>query len=38
MLSKNASLNDSFKLERTNGMPPKIAILTQANVENKKAC
>ena len=38
MLSKNASLNESFKSERIKGIPPKNAILIQANDENKNAC
>ena len=38
MLSKNASLNESFKLERINGILPKKAILIQASDENKNAC
>jgi len=38
ILSKNASLNESFKFERIKGILPKIAILIQAREENKNAC
>tara|TARA_Y100000817_G_scaffold312830_1_gene307535 strand:- start:868 stop:1152 length:285 start_codon:yes stop_codon:yes gene_type:complete len=38
MLSKNASLIESSKLDKMKGILPKHAILIQANDENKKAC
>ena len=38
MLSKKASLNEKFKLERTKGIDPKKATATQATVENRKVC
>ena len=38
MLSKKASLNVRFNVDKMKGMLPKIATKTQAKVENRKVC
>jgi hypothetical protein len=38
MLSKNASVIDSSRLEKIKGKEPNIAILNQERAVNKKAC
>ena len=38
MLSKKASVTDSFSSEKINGMEPKTAILNQDKAVNKNAC
>ena len=38
ILSKKESTNDKLRLEKTNGKQPKIAMLNQESVVNRKAC